>query len=104
MKSCIRGGSRWELRVSTETIHRCDFCGKTQNDVLCLVAGDHVDICNECVDLARDVVIQYEYQKILEQQEQAHNDQVCEGCDGTGGPSLNCAGCHGTGIAGYGHD
>ncbi len=30
---------------------RCSFCMKSENEVLCLVSGPGVAICNECVQL-----------------------------------------------------
>ncbi|MBF0163940.1 MAG: ATP-dependent Clp protease ATP-binding subunit ClpX [Magnetococcales bacterium] len=34
----------------------CNFCGKTQHEVRKLIAGPSVFICNECVDLCRDIL------------------------------------------------
>ena len=34
----------------------CSFCGKTQNEVDKLIAGDGVYICNECVKLCTDII------------------------------------------------
>ncbi|MBF0340297.1 MAG: ATP-dependent Clp protease ATP-binding subunit ClpX [Magnetococcales bacterium] len=34
----------------------CNFCGKTQHEVRKLIAGPSVFICNECVDLCRDII------------------------------------------------
>ena len=34
----------------------CSFCGKSQFDVLKLVAGPGVYICNECVDLCDQII------------------------------------------------
>lgn len=39
---------------------KCSFCGKTQDMVRRLIAGPHVYICNECIDLCHDL-IQDEY-------------------------------------------
>lgn len=33
----------------------CSFCGKNNDEVAYLVAGPTVFICNECVELAREV-------------------------------------------------
>lgn len=33
----------------------CSFCGKEQGDVGYLVAGPTVFICNECVELCREI-------------------------------------------------
>lgn len=35
---------------------KCSFCGKHKDDVEQLVASDDVYICNECVDLAYDII------------------------------------------------
>ena len=35
---------------------RCSFCNKTQDQVDTLVAGPGVFICNECVELCREVI------------------------------------------------
>ncbi|MGI6031845.1 MAG: ATP-dependent Clp protease ATP-binding subunit ClpX [Coriobacteriales bacterium] len=35
---------------------RCSFCGKTQDQVEKLIAGDGVYICNECVKLCNDII------------------------------------------------
>lgn len=33
----------------------CSFCGKEKGDVAYLVAGPTVFICNECVEVAREI-------------------------------------------------
>ena len=35
---------------------RCSFCGKTQNEVDKLIAGDGVYICNECVKICNGII------------------------------------------------
>lgn len=37
-------------------IHRCSFCGKTQNQVRRLVAGPNVFICNDCIALCQEII------------------------------------------------
>lgn len=37
-------------------LHRCSFCGKTQDQVRRLVAGPGVFICDECVTLCNDIM------------------------------------------------
>lgn len=37
---------------------RCSFCGKQRNEVRKLIAGPNVYICNECVDLCREIVME----------------------------------------------
>ncbi|MGL4698277.1 MAG: ClpX C4-type zinc finger protein, partial [Apilactobacillus waqarii] len=34
----------------------CSFCGKSQDQVKKIVAGPGVYICNECIDLCKDIV------------------------------------------------
>ena len=39
------------------TSYRCSFCAKTQDQIRRLIAGSGgVYICNECVDLCRDII------------------------------------------------
>lgn len=35
---------------------RCSFCSKSQRDVKKLVAGQNVQICDECIDICVDVI------------------------------------------------
>jgi ATP-dependent Clp protease ATP-binding subunit ClpX len=35
---------------------RCSFCGKTQEQVKRLIAGPNVYICNECVELCKEII------------------------------------------------
>ncbi|MBR6788057.1 MAG: ATP-dependent Clp protease ATP-binding subunit ClpX, partial [Clostridia bacterium] len=37
-------------------LHRCSFCGKTQDQVRRLVAGPSAFICNECIMLCHDII------------------------------------------------
>ncbi len=41
---------------SQGTLHRCSFCGKTQDKVQRLVAGPNVFICNECILLCQEIM------------------------------------------------
>jgi late competence protein required for DNA uptake (superfamily II DNA/RNA helicase) len=34
----------------------CSFCGKSQNEVDKLVAGNKVYICDECIDLSKEII------------------------------------------------
>ncbi len=43
-------------RGFTGGLLHCSFCGKTQNEVDKLIAGDGVYICNECVKLCTDII------------------------------------------------
>ena len=39
-----------------ETEVLCSFCGKDQDEVLKLIAGPNVYICNECITLCQDII------------------------------------------------
>jgi hypothetical protein len=39
-----------------QTVLYCSFCGKNQHEVKALVAGPHVLICNECIDVCSDII------------------------------------------------
>lgn len=38
----------------------CSFCGKSQDDVRKLVAGQDVYICNECIELCNEIIAEEE--------------------------------------------
>lgn len=48
---------------------KCSFCGKTQDQVKKIVAGPGVYICNECIDLCKEIIDE-------EFKEEAYNDLV----------------------------
>ncbi len=35
---------------------RCSFCGKSQNEVERIITGPNVYICNECIDLGKEII------------------------------------------------
>ena len=37
---------------------RCSFCGKEQKSVRKLIAGPGVYICDQCVDLCREIIVE----------------------------------------------
>ncbi len=39
-----------------KNIPRCSFCGKSQNQVLKLIAGPGAYICNECIELCNEII------------------------------------------------
>jgi len=41
--------------VSKNTLY-CSFCGKSQHEVRKLIAGPTVFICDECIELCRDII------------------------------------------------
>ncbi|MBX3292524.1 MAG: ATP-dependent Clp protease ATP-binding subunit ClpX [Acidobacteria bacterium] len=40
-----------------DEILSCSFCGKSQNDVRKLIAGPGVYICNECIDICNEIIV-----------------------------------------------
>jgi ATP-dependent Clp protease ATP-binding subunit ClpX len=40
----------------TQELRYCSFCGKSEREVDHMVAGPHVQICDECVDLCTSIV------------------------------------------------
>ena len=45
------------MEVSTVAEYRCSFCGKLQEQVKKLIAGQRgVYICDECVSLCREII------------------------------------------------
>lgn len=45
-------------RAATPEALCCSFCAKSQLDVVKLVAGPGVFICNECIDLCKQIVVE----------------------------------------------
>lgn len=39
-----------------DTMFHCSFCGKTQDEVRKIIAGNGVFICNECVELSQEII------------------------------------------------
>lgn len=48
----------------SETV-RCSFCGKTQEEVKKIVAGPGVYICNECIDLCKEIIDEELYEEAV---------------------------------------
>jgi len=44
--------------MADSSIHKCSFCGKTQDEVKKLIAGKNVYICDECIKLCNDILHQ----------------------------------------------
>lgn len=44
---------------------RCSFCGKTQEEVKKIVAGPGVYICNECIDLCKEIIDEEFYEEVV---------------------------------------
>ncbi len=45
-----------DSRRNHRDLIRCSFCGKTQNQARRIIAGPNVYICDECVDLCKDII------------------------------------------------
>ena len=45
----------------TEIRSQCSFCGKTQDEVRKLVGGPIAFICDECIDLCKDIIGTHAY-------------------------------------------
>ncbi|PON19302.1 ATP-dependent Clp protease ATP-binding subunit ClpX [Candidatus Entotheonella serta] len=43
---------------SQDDILRCSFCGQSQDEVKRLIAGPTVYICDECIDLCNDIILE----------------------------------------------
>ncbi len=45
------------IKFQKTPILSCTFCGKSQNEIIKLIAGpDHQYICNECVELCVEIL------------------------------------------------
>ena len=38
--------------------YRCSFCGKSQEEVKKLIAGPSVYICDECIELCNEIMVE----------------------------------------------
>jgi ATP-dependent Clp protease ATP-binding subunit ClpX len=47
-----------DTTISSEKPLYCSFCGKSQHEVKKLIAGPSVFICDECIDLCTDIIIE----------------------------------------------
>lgn len=44
----------------------CSFCGKSQDEVKKIIAGNNVFICNECVELSQEIIREELAEEVLE--------------------------------------
>ena len=44
--------------IETKTLDTCSFCGKHKDSVAKLIVGENVAICNECVDLCQNLLVE----------------------------------------------
>jgi hypothetical protein len=56
----LRRGRAAPARSATEDnlLLVCSFCGKNQDEVRKLIAGPKVYICDECIDLCNDIIVE----------------------------------------------
>ena len=59
-----------------ETLLRCSFCGKTQEEVKKIIAGPTVYICDECIDLCNEIMEEEYQNEHPEQLQQELQDQL----------------------------
>jgi NAD-dependent SIR2 family protein deacetylase len=56
--------SIWKALGFTEKgdrpVLRCSFCNKSQRDVRLLIAGPNVYVCDDCVDICREIIAEKE--------------------------------------------
>jgi hypothetical protein len=45
-----------EATQTHKRVYRCSFCGKAQTEVMTLVSGPGVFICDECVQLCQEII------------------------------------------------
>ena len=57
-------------QATPKTLH-CSFCGKSQHDVRALIAGPAVFICDECVALCDNIVIDKKIRSLLKADEES---------------------------------
>lgn len=39
-------------------MHKCDFCGKDQTQIIRMIVADNVAICNECVIVCSEILME----------------------------------------------
>ena len=54
--------------MDDKVIPRCSFCGKSQNQVLKLIAGPGAYICNECIELCNEIISEDRQEMLAEEQ------------------------------------
>ena len=45
-------------KIKTTGNYRCSFCGKSQEEVKKLIAGPSVYICEECIELCNEIMVE----------------------------------------------
>ena len=63
---------------------KCSFCGKAQNQVVKLIAGPGVYICDECIDLCNQIMVEEvgkPHQRVLDSEIEAAAREAREAVD-----------------------
>jgi len=57
----------------------CSFCGKTQDDVKQLIVGPQVVICNECISLCNQIILEKDFESKLNEVRQSSFNEFWQG-------------------------
>ena len=57
----------------------CLFCGKTQDDVKQLIVGPQVVICNECISLCNQIILEKDFESKLNEVRQSSFNEFWQG-------------------------
>ena len=57
----------------------CSFCGKTEHEVKLLITGPKVAICNECVLLCHEIVLEKNFENKINEIRQACFEEFWQG-------------------------
>ncbi len=55
----------------------CSFCGKSQDEVQKIIAGNNAFICNECVELAQEIIREELAEEVLADLSEVPNRSNC---------------------------
>lgn len=54
----------------------CSFCGRSNDEVNTLVAGDSAAICDRCIDRARDAVGVHRYERCATESKPSSDEET----------------------------
>ena len=57
----------------------CSFCGRMYPEVVTIVAGPAVYICNDCVDLCNEIVKEFRQRRFIDQTREVVFKELWEG-------------------------
>ncbi|HAY0042789.1 TPA: carboxylate--amine ligase [Escherichia coli] len=64
----LMSGETSKTWISGKKTIYCSFCNKSQHEVIKVIAGPSVYICNECVDLCNEII----RREVTDHEEKAH--------------------------------